>query len=117
VLRPGGWLSIGWHHRSEDVGWSRELSDIVDHENHPEDHELAPVGPQFDAFETADFSYVMHQSVEDVVLHASTWSYVAIHPQRDRMLDGVRALGRRVADSRGLVTIPMMTRCYRLHRR
>jgi hypothetical protein len=42
---------------------------------------------------------------------------VAIHPERDRILDEVRTLGRRVADRGGLVTIPMVTRCYRLRRR
>lgn len=117
VLRPGGWLSIGWHHRSEDVRWSRELSDIVDHDHNSDDQQLPPAGPAFDPVETAVFSYVMHQSVEDLVLHTSTWSYVAIHPERDRILDEVRALGRRLADSAGQVTIPMMTSCYRLRRR
>jgi hypothetical protein len=59
----------------------------------------------------------MRQSVEDLVLRASTWSYVAIHPERDRVLDEVRALGRRVAGGDGMVEIPMTTRCYRLRRR
>ena len=118
VLRPGGWLSMGWHHRSEEVGWSRELSDIVDrHENLPDDEEAPPVGPEFEPFETELFTYGMRQSVEDLVLHASTWSYVAIHPERDMVLDEVRALGRRVADADGMVEIPMTTRCYRLRRR
>lgn len=118
VLRPGGWLSMGWHHRSEDVGWSRDLSDIVERpENQPDDEEAPPVAPEFESSETELFSYRMRQSVEDLVLHASTWSYVAIHPERDRVLDDVRALGRRVADGDGMVVIPMTTRCYRLRRR
>ncbi len=118
VLRPGGWLSMGWHHRSEDVAWSRELSEIVErHENQPEDEEAPPVGPEFEPFETELFTYGMRQSVEDLVLHASTWSYVAINPGRNRVLDDVRALGRRVADRDGMVEIPMTTRCYRLRRR
>jgi SAM-dependent methyltransferase len=118
VLRPGGWLSMAWHQRSEHVGWSRELSDIVDrHENVPDDDEAPPAGPDFEPFETEVFTYGMRQSVEDLVLHASTWSYVAIHPKRDRILDEVRALGRRVADAHGMVEIPMTTRCYRLRRR
>jgi len=118
VLRHGGWLSMGWHHRSEDVEWSRELSDIVErHENEPDDEESPPVWPEFEPVETKVFTYNMRQSVEDLVLHASTWSYVAIHPERDRILDDVRALGGRVADSVGMVEIPMTTRCYRLRRR
>ena len=118
VLRPGGWLSLAWHHRSEDVGWSRELSDIVEtRDNEPEDSETPPAGAQFDPFETELFSYGMRQSVEDLVLHTSTWSYVAVNPERDRILDDVRALARRVADADGMVEIPMTTRCYRLRRR
>jgi SAM-dependent methyltransferase len=118
VLRPGGWLSMGWHHRSEDEGWSRELSDIVERrKSQPDDHEAAPVGPEFESYESELFTYGMRQSVEDLVLHASTWSFVAIHPERDRVLDDVRSLGRRVADSDGMIEIPMTTRCYRLQRR
>jgi SAM-dependent methyltransferase len=118
VLRPGGWLSMAWHHRTEDVGWSRELSDIVErHENQPDDEEAPPVGPEFEPVETELFAYAMRQSVEDLVRHASTWSYVAIHPERDQVLHDVRALGRRVADGDGVVEIPMTTRCYRLRRR
>ena len=95
-----------------------ELSDIVDrHENLPDDEEAPPVGPDFEPFETEVFTYGMRQSVEDLVLHASTWSFVAIRPERDRVLDEVRALGRRVADRDGMVEIPMTTRCYRLSRR
>ena len=117
VLRPGGWLSLGWHHRSEDVGWSRELSGIVNHLNHADDVEAPPVGPQFHPVETELFTSVMRQSVDDLVLQTSTWSYVAIHPERDRILAEVRTLGQRVADSHGMVRIPMTTRCYRLRRR
>src|SRR5450631_3220633 len=118
VLRPGGWLSLGWHHRSEDVEWSRELTDIVErHEKQPDDEEAPPVGKEFEPFETEVFTYRMRQSIEDLVLHASTWSYVAIHPECARILDDVRALGRRVADTDGMVEIPWTTRCYRQRRR
>ncbi len=117
VLRPGGWLSIGWHRRSEEAGWLRELSDLVNHLNQPDDEETPPVGPELDPSETELFSWVMRQSVEDLVRHSSTWSYVAIHPERDRILDDVRALGRRMADADGMVRIPMTTRCFRLRRR
>ena len=109
---------MAWHHRSEDVGWLRELSDIVlRRENQPDDQEAPPVGPEFEPFETTLFTFGMRQSVEDLVLHASTWSYVAIHHERDRILDDVRMLGQSVADADGMVDIPMTTRCYRLRRR
>jgi SAM-dependent methyltransferase len=118
VLRPGGWLSMGWHHRSEDVAWSRELSDIVQREeSHPDDQEAPPAGNEFEPYETELFTYGMRQGIEELVLHASTWSYVAIHPERDRILADVRALAQSVADRDGMVEIPMTTRCYRLRRR
>lgn len=117
VLRPGGWLSMAWHQRSEDTGWSRELSEIVGrHDNRPDIEQAPAVGPELGPAETALFTYRMRQSVEDLVLHASTWSYLAIHPERDRVLDKVRELGRRVADGDGLVEIPMTTRCFRFRR-
>jgi len=118
VLRSGGLLSMGWHFRSEDVEWSRELSDIVEHHAHvPDDQEAPSVGPEYERSETELFAYRMRQSVQDLVRHASTWSYVATHPDRDRMLDEVLALGRTVADGEGMLEIPMQTRCYRFRRR
>lgn len=59
----------------------------------------------------------MRQSIDELVLQASTWSYVATHAERDRILDDVRGLAKRVADPDGMVEIPMTTRCYRLRRR
>jgi SAM-dependent methyltransferase len=118
VLEPGGWLSMAWHHRDEEVGWSRALSDIVERHDHIDDEEAAPALPE--AFEPAErelFRFTMRQSVEDLVRHAGTWSFVAIRPDRDEVLDGVRRLGDRVADAHGMVDIPMTTLCYRLRRR
>ncbi|MEP7192946.1 MAG: class I SAM-dependent methyltransferase [Actinomycetota bacterium] len=118
VLRPGGWLSLGWHQRSQEVAWSQELSNIVERpEIRCDDEEVPPAGEMFEPFETQVFTYSMRQSIEDLVLHASTWSYVAIHPERARILDEVRALGLRVADRDGMVEIPWTTRCYRQRRR
>jgi len=42
---------------------------------------------------------------------------VAIHPDRARILDDVRALGRREADGDGMVELPWTTHCFRLRRR
>lgn len=118
VLRPGGWLSMGWHDRSEDIAWSRELSDIVERRDNQADEQMAPsVGPEFEPPETELFSHVIRQSVDNLVLHASTWSFVAIHPERDRILGDVRSLAQRVAGGEGMVEIPMTTRCYRFRRR
>ena len=117
VLRPGGWLSMAWHHRDDRSGWGAELSAIVRHAENIPEREDPPRATSFDAVESAEFGYLMRQSVDDLVRHAATWSFVAIHPERERMLQQVRELGLRAAGPDGLVEIPMQTRCYRLRRR
>lgn len=118
VLRSGGWLSMAWHRRREEEAWARELSAIVGRrENEPEDLHPPSLGPEFDPAQTEVFDHRVRQSLDDFVLHVSTWSYVAVHPERDRMLQEARALGRRVADADGTVTIPMTTLCHRARRR
>ena len=117
VLRPGGWLSMAWHHRDDRSGWGAELSAIVRHAENIPEREDPPQATSFDAVETAEFGYLMRQSVDDLVRHAATWSFVAIHPERERMLKQVRAIDVRVAGPGGMVEIPMQTRCYRLRRR
>jgi hypothetical protein len=47
---------------------------------------------------------------------ASSWSFVAVRPDRDHVLDGVRALGTEVADADGRVEFPHVSECYRFRR-
>ena len=94
VLRPGGWLSMAGTTATTGPGGApscRPSSGTA--ENIPE-REDPPRATSFDAVETAVFGYLMRQSVDDLVRHAATWSFVAIHPERDRMLEQVRELGR-----------------------
>ena len=106
VLRTGGWLSMAWHHRDDRSGWGAELSAIVRHAENIPEREDPPQATSFDAVETAEFGYLMRQSVDDLVRHAATWSFVAIHPERERMLEQVRELGVRAAGPGGMVEIP-----------
>ena len=118
VLRPGGWLSMAWHRRDESVGWQEELSGLVDrHESIAEDEDFPPMPEAFEPVERAVFGWTMRQSPPDLARHAGTWSFVAIRPDRDEVLDRVRALGDRVAGPDGMVELPMLTECYRLRRR
>lgn len=120
LLRPGATLGLAWHHRDEDLPWSRELSRIVERTPAPHDESNAEKPPEVPQFATAEherFGYTMRQSVDDLVRHASTWSYVAVSPRRDEMLARVRALAASVADADGMVQIPMTTYCHRLRRR
>lgn len=118
VLRPGGWLSMAWHRRDESVGWQEELSDLVDRRESISDDRDFPAFPEaFEPVEHAVFGWTMRQSPEDLARHAGTWSFVAIRPDRDEVLERVHDLGRRVTGADGMVELPMLTECYRLRRR
>ena len=117
VLRPGGVLGIAWHVRDETVPWVRELSELT----HPvleSDRVPAalPGPPAFTPVEQAVFRYEQRLTVEELVTLASSWSYVATRPDRERVLAGVRALGERAAAGRGAVVVPHRTRCFRVRR-
>ena len=118
VLRPGGWLSMAWHRRDESAPWQQELSDLVDRrENIADDQDFPPMPAAFEPVEHEVFGWTMRQSPEDLARHAGTWSFVTVRPDRDEVLERVRALGRRVAGADGMVELPMLTECYRLRRR
>ena len=72
--------------------------------------------PEFEPVQTEIFTYDMRHSVEDLVLHASTWSYVAIHPERDRILDS-GAHWDAGSPLTGWLRSRFRTRCYRLRQR
>ena len=118
VLRPGGWLSMAWHRRDESVAWQEELSDLVErHENIADDQDFPPFPEPFGPVEHEVFAWTLRQSPEDLARHAGTWSFVAVRPDRDEVLERVRALAERVAGVDGMVEVPMLTECYRLRRR
>jgi SAM-dependent methyltransferase len=114
VLRPGGWLAMAWHHRNESLPWARELSETVRITEHIRgtggtgpapgngtagsvdtgDPEVPVLSAAFDPPETVLLHFVMRQSVDDLVRHAGTWSFVAVAPDRELMLQRVRAVAR-----------------------
>lgn len=114
VLRPGGTLAMGWHHRDEAPTWAKELSAAVGREdNQLDDDEQPDVGPEFSSGETRWLRWTMRQSVDDLVRHASTWSYVAISPRREAILAEVARIATSASEDDGTVAIPMTTRCFR----
>jgi SAM-dependent methyltransferase len=116
VLRPGGVLGIAWHVRDGAEEWIRELDALVGrqaeatasrwdvHMDLPE-----PFGP----VQRALFAYRQRLAVDDVVALASSWSYVAVRPDREEVLARVAALARGAAGDDGFVVMPYRTRCYR----
>jgi hypothetical protein len=60
--------------------------------------------------------YEQRLTVEELVTLASSWSYVATRPDRDRVLGEVRVLGERAAAGRGSLVVPHNTGCFRARR-
>jgi hypothetical protein len=114
VLRPGGLLAIAWHVRDESVPWVRELS-LLTHDRADRDEPPPPLPgpPAFEPVEEAVFRYAQTLTAEELVTLASSWSYVAVRPDRERVLAEVAALGRRVAGPGGRIVVPHDTRCFR----
>lgn len=118
VLRPGGVLGIAWHTKDVTVPWVRELTDVTLPEPQIRDPiPPLPTGGDYDPVAERQFAY--HQPLDraGLVALASSWSYVALSAERDRMLADVGALADRVPDEAGRLVLPHVTRCYRARRR
>jgi SAM-dependent methyltransferase len=117
ILRPGGLLAIGWHRRVAE-GWVVELNEIAGSElrsahssrAHAATLELTEA---FGQLQSATFEYDLRLTPGALATLASTWSYVAVQPDRDRLLAEVEALGEQVAGPDGTLTLPHVTYCYR----
>ena len=120
VLRPGGWLSMAWHAWTDETPWLRELGHLVGTPEMVWDRDRPRGAPGFDAFapaENTQFAVEQVLSVDDTVRLASSWSPVAVHPDREAVLTQVRDLASRSADAEGRVVFPYVTDCYRYRRR
>lgn len=117
VLRPGGVLGLFWNLRDERVPWVEELSGIM-HASTAEQM-IAEGGvvvtQPFGEPERFSSQWSMTFDVDGLVDLAASRSYVITETpvRRAEILDGVRALAERVADSDGRVTMPYRTEVYR----
>jgi len=120
VLRPGGTLGIGWHVRDIEVEWVAELDGLTGDPVYA-DRAAARKRGEFripapfdeNETETAVFRYEMVLTPPQLAALASTWSYVALRPDRDECLRDIEDLGRRVTGPAGTLTLPHRTYCYR----
>jgi len=119
VLRPGGLLALAWHGRAKSVTWVGELDELAQAPAPRPGasvrsgwHELQ-LPAEFGEMEAAEFDYEQRLTPAGLAAQVSSWSYVAANPERERILAEVEALGQRVADAEGLVTLPFLTYCYR----
>lgn len=117
VLRPGGALGLFWNLRDESVEWVHELGEIM----HPSTAETmiaeggVVVTAPFGEPERLSLDWSATFDVAGLVDLAASRSYVITETpvRRAEILDGVRALGERVADASGRVTMPYRTQVYR----
>jgi len=115
VLRPGGVLGLFWNIRDAREPWVAELAELTGHRS-ADELMLAAGGPvvtaplEFDA--SAEFDRVETIDVDTLVDLVATHGFaIEATPQvRESLLGDVRALGERVADADGRLTLPY--RCY-----
>jgi SAM-dependent methyltransferase len=118
VLRPGGRLGLFWNIRDAREPWVAELADILDHRS-ADELLLESGGPivaeplRFDRLR--QFDWVARLDIDTLVDLAATHGFVltASEMERNRMLDGVRALGERIADADGMLALPYRLSVYR----
>jgi SAM-dependent methyltransferase len=116
VLRAGGTFGLAWHALDLGEEWVRDLYEIAlrpeasrDESDPDEPLEIpgfAPARPERRA-------YIMSLTPNDLAVQAGSWSHIAIHPERERILEELRRLGASVAGPDGLVRLPHVTTCYR----
>jgi SAM-dependent methyltransferase len=115
VLRPGGVLALFWNLRDAREPWVAELAGVLGHLSADEQLLAAgdpPVGAPLVPAGSQVFDWTDELDVDTLVDLAATHGFVLAAPEdeRRRMLDGVRALGERIANPAGRITLP-----YRLH--
>jgi SAM-dependent methyltransferase len=131
VLRPGGWLGLGWHVWGEDTGpdgWLEELAEIVGNPEvaagpgaEPPPSLRGGLPDAFGPLERRLFAFEHVLRPDELVLLASSWSYVQIHPRREAVLAAVGRLAQRVArQTTGyadpVLVLPQVSDCYRARR-
>jgi SAM-dependent methyltransferase len=119
VLAPGGTLGVAWHVRDERVPWVAAISDASGRREDPgadlRDVRDPDVGAPFGPSEVRIFPYEHVVTVDGLVDLASSWSYVALAPDRDQRLAAIRRVGEHAAKD-GVVRIPHRTVCFRYRR-
>jgi ubiquinone/menaquinone biosynthesis C-methylase UbiE len=121
VLRPGGHLAVAWHLRDPSVAWFDELMLLVGEPDYQNQESIRirttlEIPPPFGPTEKTTFEYGLRLTPEGLAKVTSTWSYVAVRPDREQVLTEVELLGHRVADADGTLVLPHITYCYRAAR-
>lgn len=124
VLRPGGVLGLAWNSRDTTVGWVAELDALIAGEAGAGDRTATGADgtwPRVPAplvgGERARFpSAVVLDGAGALADLASTESAVAVRHDRHEVLERVRDLGARHAQSDGTVVVPLVCEAFRYRR-
>lgn len=120
VLLPGGVLGVAWHLRDGRVPWVAELDALVQmaggsttEQGQDRDDSGFALPEPFGPVRAAVFGYRKELTPAQLVELASSWSYVAVRPDRDETLRAVGELAQRVAGRNGRLSLPFVTHCFR----
>lgn len=123
VLRPGaGRLGLAWNAIDTAESWTAHLDEITsppgDKAQGLDDDDLPRVPDERfgDAEQRAVHWVKLMPDAKAVADLASTWSWVALNPERDRLIEEVRELAGSVAEPDGTVRLPYVTYCFRWRR-
>jgi SAM-dependent methyltransferase len=120
VLRPGGWLGIVWNIRDERVGWVERFVNIVGGEDRMSamHDSLDELGESFGPVQRATFAHVQSIDATALVALASSYSYVALRPDRDEVLAQVAELAAVHPElaGRARFDLPYRSNCFRADR-
>ena len=116
VLRTGGALTLAWNEPDMDIPWVAELVRLTSDENplvtSEAEHDSPPA--PFRKYDTNSFAWVQPLAgPEELVDLAGTWSWVALHPRRQTILDAVGKLGASIQARDGAVRVPHRCHCIR----
>lgn len=116
VLRCNGALALAWNEPDIDVPWAAELVRLTSDGDPLADAEPNGVKPPPPFRRSDEHSVAWIQSLSgpsELAELAGTWSWVALHPRRQAILEAVRQLGASVQTADGRVSVPYRCHCVR----
>jgi len=126
VVRPGGVLGILWNVRLLEVGWMRELGDLIGGEDSMRavrpvsggDADLVRLGPRWSQPERGEFVHEVLMTADSLVALVNTYSYVRLRDDAPEVLAQVRHIADTHPDIAGRESFPMpyVTVSYRARR-
>lgn len=121
VVRPGGVIGVLWNVRDDSVPWMAAMSDIVGGEDSlraSRTDAMAEIQAVHPTVERADFRHTVPMTPEQVVGLASTFSYVRLRPDAERVHEELRTMLSTHPDTAGArsIEVPYVCATYRIAR-